>query len=161
MFPEGVPDMQAMLQQAAAIQQQLAAAQEDLDEARVEGSSGGGLVHATVSGTGELLALTISPDACDPADPETLADLVIAAVRDASTTAQQLAAEQMSDLTGGLGAALGGLGGLGGAQTGQVELEGQGQVHGEGAFGQGEDAGQEVGRDEQTPGMGGSAGFTQ
>ena len=113
MFPEGSPDMNALLQQAAAMQQQLMAAQEDLANREVEGSSGGGLVRATVTGTGDLVGLTIDPAACDPDDTETLADLVLAAVRDARSNAQQQAAAQMGQLTGGFGEGLSGLG-LGG-----------------------------------------------
>jgi nucleoid-associated protein EbfC len=112
MFPEGSPDMNSLLEQAAAMQQQLLAAQEDLANRRVDGSAGGGLVTATVTGTGDLVGLLIQPDACDPADPETLADLVLAAVRDATSNAQEQAAEQMGQLTGGFGEGLGlGLGG--------------------------------------------------
>ncbi len=113
MFPEGSPDMNALLQQAAAMQQQLMAAQEDLANRQVEGSAGGGLVRATVTGTGDLVGLTIDPAACDPDDTETLADLVLAAVRDATSNAQQQAAAQMGQLTGGFGEGLSGLG-LGG-----------------------------------------------
>jgi hypothetical protein len=110
MFPEGSPDMNALLQQAAAMQQQLMAAQQDLANREVEGSAGGGLVKATVTGTGELVGLSIEPAACDPDDTETLADLVLAAVRDAAANAQQQAADQMGQLTGGLGEGLAGLG---------------------------------------------------
>ena len=113
MFPEGSPDMNALLQQAAEMQQQLMAAQEDLANRQVEGSAGGGLVRATVTGTGDLVGLTIDPAACDPDDTETLADLVLAAVRDATSHAQQQAAAQMGQLTGGFGEGLSGLG-LGG-----------------------------------------------
>ncbi len=95
--------MQSLLQQATAMQEQLLAAQEELSNARVEGSAGGGLVKATVSGTGDLVDLTIDAEVCDPDDPETLADLVLAAVRDAADNAQRKAAEQMSELTGGFG----------------------------------------------------------
>ena len=69
MFPEGTPDLQALLQQAAEMQERLTTAQQELADARVEGSAGGGLVHATVSGTGELVSLTIDPAACDPRTP--------------------------------------------------------------------------------------------
>lgn len=113
MFSEGSPDMNALLEQAAAMQQQLMAAQEDLASRRVDGTAGGGLVKATVTGTGDLVALTIDPAACDPGDTETLADLVLAAVRDASGNAQDAAAQQMGQLTGGLGGDLPGLGSLG------------------------------------------------
>ncbi|MEP6666563.1 MAG: YbaB/EbfC family nucleoid-associated protein [Nocardioidaceae bacterium] len=109
MFPEGSPDMSALLEQAAAMQQRLLAAQDELANAHIEGSAGGGLVQATVSGTGELMGLTIDPTVCDPNDSETLADLVLAAVRDASANAQQLAAEQMGGITGGFGGDVPGL----------------------------------------------------
>lgn len=110
MFPEGSPDMNSLLEQAAAMQQQLMAAQEDLANRRVDGSAGGGLVTATVTGTGDLVGLTIEPAACDPQDTETLADLVLAAVRDAATRAQGQAAQEMNQLSGGLGGGLLGLG---------------------------------------------------
>lgn len=126
--PEGMPDLQALLHQASAMQERLLSAQHDLEEARVEGSSGGGLVHATVSGTGELIALTLDPSVCDPDDPATLADLVVAAVRNAVDNAHQQAGDAMGGLSagfgGGLGADMGGLGGLlGGDGTGTTPLD--------------------------------------
>ncbi len=113
MFSEGQPDMQALLEQATALQQSLLAAQENLSNERVEGTSGGGLVTATVAGTGELVGLTIDASVCDPDDPETLADLVVAAVHDAAANASRLASEQMGGLTEGLGGELPGGGQLG------------------------------------------------
>jgi DNA-binding YbaB/EbfC family protein len=110
MFPGGgQPDMAQLLQQAQQMQQNLALAQAELAEAKVTGSAGGGLVTATMTGTGELTDITISPDAVDPDDIETLQDLVVAAVRDASRAASELTAEKMGPVTGGLG----GGGGLG------------------------------------------------
>ncbi len=111
MFPGGgQPDMQALLQQAQQMQQQLAHAQEQLAAATVQGTAGGGLVTATVSGAGELKALVIDPKAVDPEDTETLADLVLAAVRDATSAAQRLTAERLGPLAQGLGG--GGIPGL-------------------------------------------------
>ena len=101
--------MAQLLQQAQQMQQQLVAAQEQLAHAEVVGTAGGGLVSATMTGTGELLAITIAPSAVDPDDLETLQDLVVAAVRDAKRAADELAAERMGPLAGGLG----GGGGLG------------------------------------------------
>jgi DNA-binding YbaB/EbfC family protein len=101
--------MQQIVQQAQKMQEQLMAAQQELADAEVRGSAGGGLVTATVSGTGELKNLAIDPKAVDPDDTETLADLVVAAVRDANHNAQQVASEKMGPLAGGLGD-LGGLG---------------------------------------------------
>jgi len=109
MFPGGQPDMAQLLQQAQQMQQDLAAAQEELADTEVTGSAGGELVTATMTGTGELTALTIAPAAVDPDDIETLQDLIVAAVRDASRAAAELTAERMGPLTGGLG----GGGGLG------------------------------------------------
>ncbi len=85
------------------MQQQLQQAQEELAGAQVEGSAGGGMVTATVTGSGDLVALTIDPRAVDPDDVETLADLVVAAVRDASRSASELAARKMGPLAGGMG----------------------------------------------------------
>src|SRR4051812_48289892 len=110
MGPGGQPDMAQLLKQAQKMQQQLAAAQEELAETEVTGSAGGGLVTATMTGTGELTALTIAPAAVDPDDLETLQDLVVAAVRDASRAASELTAERMGPLAGGLGGGLGGEG---------------------------------------------------
>lgn len=101
--PGGMPDMQQILQQAQKMQEQLMSAQEELANAETTGSAGGGLVTATVSGSGELKSLTIDPTVVDPEDVETLADLVVAAVRDASGKAQQMAAEAMGPLAGGMG----------------------------------------------------------
>jgi nucleoid-associated protein EbfC len=113
MCPDGTPDMQSLLEQATALQQQLVAAQDELAGRRIEGTAGGGLVKATVSGTGELVGLVIDPEACDPDDTETLADLVVAAVHDAATNASRQAAEQIGGVTGELGAQFPGIGQLG------------------------------------------------
>ena len=114
MQPGGAPNMQAILQQAQKMQEQLLAAQQELADAEVTGSAGGGLVTATVSGAAELKSLTIDPKAVDPDDTETLADLIVAAVRDASANAQRLQQDTMGPLAGGLGGMMGdtGLGGL-------------------------------------------------
>lgn len=105
----GQPDMQQLLQQAQKMQQDLAAAQQELAETPVEGTAGGGLVKATVTGSGELQSLVIDPRALDPeaATPEetaeTVADLVVAAVRDANNAAQELQQQKLGPLAQGLG----------------------------------------------------------
>jgi DNA-binding YbaB/EbfC family protein len=101
MIPEG--DMSGLLAQAQAMQEQLLNAQQELAELQVEGSAGGGLVTATVTGAGELVGLVIKPEAVDPDDTETLADLIVAAVRDATNKAQAVAASKLGPLAGGLG----------------------------------------------------------
>jgi hypothetical protein len=95
--------MQQLMKQAQKMQQQLAVAQAELAETEVDGSAGGGLVSAKVTGSGELLSLTIDPKVIDPEDAETLQDLVVAAVRDATSNASALAAEKLGPLTGGMG----------------------------------------------------------
>jgi DNA-binding YbaB/EbfC family protein len=102
MIPEG--DMSGLLAQAQAMQQQLLAAQQELAETQIKGTAGGDLVTATVTGAGELIGLEIKPEAVDPEDTETLADLVLAAVRDATQRSQAVAAAKLGPLTGGLGA---------------------------------------------------------
>jgi len=97
------PNMQQLMKQAQQMQQQLMAAQAELADATVEGSAGGGLVKATMTGSGELLSLSIDPSAVDPDDVETLQDLVVAAIRDGSRAASELAEQKMGPLTGGLG----------------------------------------------------------
>src|SRR3954451_16632554 len=97
------PNMQQLMKQAQQMQQQLMAAQQELTTVEVEGRAGGGLVRATMTGGGELIAVTIDPKVVDPDDIETLQHLVVAAVRDAARAARALAEEKMGPLTGGLG----------------------------------------------------------
>ena len=99
--------MAQLLKQAQKMQQALAAAQEELANAEVTGSAGGGLVTATMTGSGDLLAVTSAPEAVDPDDVETLQDLVVAAVRDAQRAVNELAASTMGPVTGGLGGGMG------------------------------------------------------
>lgn len=97
------PNMQQLMKQAQQMQQQLMAAQEELADLEVEGHAGGGLVRATMTGSGELRSLVIDPKAVDPDDVETLQDLVVAAVRDAARAAAELTQEKMGPLAGGMG----------------------------------------------------------
>ena len=95
-------DMQQLLAAAQQMQHQLMSAQQELADTEVEGTAGGGLVTATVNGQGELVDLTISAaaiDATDPADTaQSVADLVLAAVRDACRAAGELQQEKMGPL---------------------------------------------------------------
>ncbi len=131
MEPGGQLDMQQLLQAAAAMQSQLVSAQQELADAEVEGTAGGGLVTATVNGQGELVDLKIVADAIDTADPDetaqTIADLVLAAYRDALHEVDKLQQETMAPLAAGLGGGGGvpdlgafpGFPGLPGAPAGQ------------------------------------------
>ena len=102
------PNMNKMLQQVQKMQQDMVAAQEQLKNETVEASAGGGMVKVVVSGDLEVKSITISADAIDPDDPELLQDMVLAAVNEGLRSAQELAANKMGGLTGGLD--LGGLG---------------------------------------------------
>jgi nucleoid-associated protein EbfC len=92
-------DMQQLFAAAQQMQEQLMSAQQALADAEVTGTSGGGLVKATVNGQGELMDLIIGAGAVDTDDPEetarTIADLVLAAVRDAYRSAEDLQQQQM------------------------------------------------------------------
>ena len=118
-------DMQQLFQAAQNMQAQLMSAQQELADTEVTGTAGGGAVKAVVSGAGELLDLTIEPSVIDTADPAesaaTIADLVLAAVRDASRAANELQQQQLGALSGGVpGLDLGGLG-IQGAAVGHAE----------------------------------------
>jgi nucleoid-associated protein EbfC len=95
MFDPGSMDLTSLLAQAQELQSQLERAQAELGAKTVTGTSGGGLIEASVTGTGELIGLVIKPEAIDPSDPETLADLIVAAVRDANHQAMALAQATM------------------------------------------------------------------
>ena len=111
------PQQMKMMRQIQKMQQDMQAAQEALANTLVEATAGGGVVKATVTGDGELRAIKIDPSVVDPEDVETLEDLVLAAITEATRQAKELQAEKLGSATGGLdlGGALGGLGGgLGG-----------------------------------------------
>jgi nucleoid-associated protein EbfC len=107
-------DMQQLLAAAQQMQEQLMTAQQELAETEVRGTAGGGLVTARVNGQGELVDLSIAPEAIDPADPaetaQTVADLVLAAVRDAYRAAGDLQQQKMGPLAAGIGGLGGGMG---------------------------------------------------
>ena len=110
MRPGGQPNMQQLMKQAQKMQQQMLAAQEELAKAELTGTAGGGLVTARMTGAGEVVAVSIDPRAVDPEDVESLEDLVLAALRDASRAVQELTASTMGPLTGGMGGLMGGAG---------------------------------------------------
>lgn len=99
---KGFGDMRKLMQQAQRLQAEMAERQQQLEEARVEATAGGGMVRAVVSGQGRLLELKFSPEVVDPADVDMLQDLAVAAVQEAQDKAQEMAKELMADLGGGL-----------------------------------------------------------
>ena len=112
MTSDGGFDLNNLVEQAQAMQQQLAAAQEEQSRQIVTGSAGGGKVTVEVTGGGEFRKVTIAPDAVDPDDVELLEELVLAALRDASTQIADLQSNAMGNLElpdlGGLGGLIGG-----------------------------------------------------
>jgi nucleoid-associated protein EbfC len=122
-------DMQQLLAAAQQMQEQLMTAQQELAETEVQGTAGGGLVTARVNGQGELVDLSIAPEVIDPADPaetaQTVADLVLAAVRDAYRAAGDLQEQKMGPLAGAIGGLGGGMG-LPGAGPGMEPEPGPG-----------------------------------
>ncbi len=107
---EGGLDLGAMMQMAEEMTSRMGEAQAELADARVEGTSGGGLVTVVLNGHLHLVGLSIAPDAFDPDDPSILEDLVLAAWKDAHDDVARLQAA--ADPLGGLGGSMGGLGGL-------------------------------------------------
>jgi DNA-binding YbaB/EbfC family protein len=120
--------MQQLLAAAAAMQSQLMNAQQELADAEVLGTAGGGLVTVTVNGQGELVDVQIAADAIDPADlqesAQSIADLVLAAYRAACGAVDDLQQQTMAPFAAGLGGGMPGmpdlssLTGLPGGQTG-------------------------------------------
>ena len=96
------PNMANMMKQVQKMQADMLAAQESLKTETVEASAGGGMVTVRMTGDLVLQELRIDPDAIDPDDPEMLQDMIQAAVNEALRSAQELAANKMGGLTGGM-----------------------------------------------------------
>lgn len=112
---EGGFDMNALLQQAQQMQEQLVEAQESLAGLEVEGTVSGGAVTVRLTGTGDLVGVDIKTgtfEGNDADDVSDLGDMIVAAWRDAKTRADDAAAEKLGPLSGAGGP--GDAGGLGG-----------------------------------------------
>jgi nucleoid-associated protein EbfC len=96
------PDQMKMMKKLQKMQTDMAAAQEELAAATVEGSAGGGMVKAIVSGSGDIQRVSIDPSVVDPDDIETLEDLVVAAVADGLRRAAEMQSTRLGSVTGGL-----------------------------------------------------------
>lgn len=107
---KGGGNMNAMLQKAQKMQQDMQDLQAELDEREYTATSGGGLIEVTVTGKHEIKLLKINPDAVDPDDVEMLEDLITVAVNEAISTATKTADEEMGNITAGLN--IPGMGGL-------------------------------------------------
>lgn len=88
-------------QMAAQMQRQIAKIQEELGNETVEGKAGS-YITVTMNGHREVKGITIAPEVIDPEDPDTLQDLILSAINDASAKAQELTQKRMGPLTGGM-----------------------------------------------------------
>lgn len=96
-------DMAKMMKSAQELQQKVTQLQDDLTTMTVEGESGAGLVKATATAKGELKALDIDPSIFNPDEKEVVEDLILAAIKDAQSKAQDLSQSEMAKITEGLG----------------------------------------------------------
>lgn len=95
-------DMGNMMKQIQKMQVQMEEIQKELENKRVEGTAGGGMVKVIANGKQEILEIKIEPEVVNPNDVEMLQDLIVAAVNQARQKALELMAEDMSRLTGGM-----------------------------------------------------------
>ncbi len=98
----GGMNMNALMQQAKKMQEQMTRAQEELENAEVVGKAGGEMVVVTMSGKKEIKSIKLDKSAVDPDDIEMLEDLIIVAIKDATQKAEDLSKEKMGPM-GGLG----------------------------------------------------------
>ena len=89
-------DLNKLMQQAQQMQEKMQKAQEEMESQTVEGTAGGGAVTVKATGTGKLIEIKIAKEAIDPNDPETLEDLVLAAVNAALQSAEDLAKSKLN-----------------------------------------------------------------
>ena len=92
----------SMMKQAQELQGRMTEMQAEMERARIEGQSGGGLVVLTMNGKGDLAAIRIDPSLLKPEEAEILEDLIVAAHNDAKAKVERLMQEKMQSLTGGL-----------------------------------------------------------
>ena len=95
-------DLMGMMKQAKALQEKMQALQDEVSTTEVEGTAGGGLVSVILSGKSEMKRLKIDPSLLKPEEGEILEDLIVAAANDARGKAEQLLADKMREVTGGL-----------------------------------------------------------
>ena len=108
-FPGGMPgNMNNIMKQEQKMHNQMEDATKELQEKEVTSSAGGGVVEVTVSGNREVTKVKIDPEAVDPDDVEMLEDLIMAATNEALRQIEEISAQSMSKITGGLGGMGGG-----------------------------------------------------
>jgi DNA-binding YbaB/EbfC family protein len=91
-----------MMKQAQELQGRMAEMQAEMERARCEGRSGGGMVVVTLNGKGEMAEVKIDPSLLNPGEAEILEDLLVAAHADAKAKVEEVMREKMKGLTGGL-----------------------------------------------------------
>lgn len=91
-----------IMKQAQQLQSRMASMQQELEAAEVEGHVGGGMVTIVMSGKGEVKKVSVDPSLMKEDEREILEDLIVAACADAKSKAEQLAAEKMKSVAGGL-----------------------------------------------------------
>jgi DNA-binding YbaB/EbfC family protein len=97
-----VKGMGNLMKQAQQMQKKMLQLQEEMAHKTVEATVGGGMVAVTVNGKSEILQVKIEPQVVDPDDVEMLEDLIVAGVNEALRKAQEMMAEEMGKLTGGM-----------------------------------------------------------
>lgn len=105
-FPGGMGmpgNMNNLMKQAQRMQRQMEEGQKELETKEFSAKSGGGAVAVVVSGKKEVLKVTLSEEAVDPEDIETLQDMIVAATNEALRQADEANNELMGKMTGGLG----------------------------------------------------------
>ncbi len=99
----GLGNMADVMKKAQKAMEQMQKLEGELAQMRIEGSAGGGMVRAEVTGAGMLESVQIDPQVIDPEDAEMLQDLVVSAVRDAMEKAAKQKEERLRGVTGGFG----------------------------------------------------------
>lgn len=94
-------NMGNMMKQAQKLQSKMLKLQEELAEKSVETTAGGGMIKVVANGRQQILSIQIDKEVVDPEDVEMLQDLILAAVNDALTKAQEMVSSEMGKLTGG------------------------------------------------------------
>ena len=103
-FPGGMPgNMNNIMKQAQKMQKQMEEAKAQLEESSYTATSGGGAVEVTISGKKEITSIKFDPEVVDPDDIEMLEDLTMAAVNEAIRKIEEVSAQKMSKITGGMG----------------------------------------------------------
>ena len=97
-----IKGMGDLMKQFGKMQEKMDEMQKELENSRLEGSSGGGVIKVVANGKGEILEMKISPEVVNPNEIEMLQDLVMAAVNQARQKAEELMKQNLAKITGGL-----------------------------------------------------------